>query len=96
MKPSPKLEKLLADIDEQQKIISEIRPLSKTMTAKIQDFFKVGMVWSSNKLEGNTLTESETQIIILDGLTVTGKPVRDLVEAVGLSKAFDYLKTLTN
>ncbi|MFH1491246.1 MAG: hypothetical protein ABII06_20250 [Pseudomonadota bacterium] len=49
------------------------------------------MAYSSNALEGNSLTETETKIVIEDGITIGGKPVRDHLEALGHSEAYDLL-----
>lgn len=50
-------------------------------------------IWS-NALEGNSLTENETKVLIEDGLTVGGGPLRDRVGAVDHAKAYDYMFTL--
>lgn len=57
----------------------------------VRDFYSVSTTWSSNALEGNTLNETETKIVIEDGITVGGKPVRDILEAVGHAKAYQFL-----
>lgn len=54
---------------------------------QIQDYFRVGLTWTSNALEGNSLTESETKVLLEDGLTVGGKPLRDVFEAVDHAKS---------
>ena len=53
-------------------------------------FYRVGLTWTSNALEGNSLTESETKVLLEDGLTVGGKPLRDVFEAVNLAKAYEF------
>ena len=66
------------------------------------DFYKPsqnlvnGTTFSSNAIEGNSLTESETKVIIENGLTIEGKPLRDIYEAVGHAKAYDYLYELSH
>lgn len=35
-------------------------------------YYRIGLTWTSNALEGNSLTESETKVILEDGLTVGG------------------------
>ena len=35
-------------------------------------YYRIGLTWTSNALEGNSLTESETKVILEDGLTVWG------------------------
>ena len=56
--------------------------------------YKIGLTYSSNALEGNSLTETETKILLEDGLTVGGKPIRDYYEATGHAKAYDYIYTI--
>ncbi|HHX61137.1 MAG TPA: Fic family protein [Epulopiscium sp.] len=77
-----------------QKIINQLRPFEGEMLKQVKDFYRVGLTWTSNALEGNSLTESETKVLIEDGLTVGGRPLRDMFEAVDHAKAYDYMFTL--
>ncbi len=52
------------------------------------------MVYESNSIEGNTLTLRETEIVLSQGVTVSGKPLKDHLEAVNLAKAWTTLKDL--
>ena len=71
-----------------------LRPLASETLKSLRDYYRVGLTYSSNALEGNSLTESETKVVIEDGLTIEGKPLRDVYEAVGHAKAYDYLYQL--
>jgi cell filamentation protein, protein adenylyltransferase len=62
----------------------------------IKEHYHIGLTYTSNALKGNSLTETETKIVLEEGLTVGGKPLRDYLEAVGHSQAFDFLYTLIN
>ena len=84
----------LKKIDLYQNTINELRPFEGEMLKQVKDFYRVGLTWTSNALEGNSLTESETKVLIEDGLTVGGKPLRDMFEAVDHAKAYDYMFTL--
>jgi Fic family protein len=55
-------------------------------------------IWthSSTSLEGNTLTLGETKFVIEEGLTISGKPLRDHQEVIGHAKAIDILYDLIN
>ncbi|WP_130860559.1 Fic family protein [Gracilibacillus phocaeensis] len=77
-----------------QHCINELRPFEGEMLKQIRDFYRVGLTWTSNALEGNSLTESETKVIIEDGLTVGGRPLRDMYEAVDHAKAYNQMFTL--
>ena len=83
-----------AEIDILKKEIDSYRPFKKQLLNKLQQFYRIGFTYSSNALEGNSLTESETKIIIEDGLTIGGKTIREHSEALGHSEAYTYLNTL--
>ena len=85
------IKKLLSKIDGQQKRINEMRPLADETVTSLKNYYKIGLTWSSNAMEGNTLTESETKIVIEDGLTIGGKPLRDHLEAYGHAEAFQEM-----
>ena len=82
---------ILRKIDLFQKEINALRPMEGEMLGQIQDYYRVGLTWTSNALEGNSLTESETKVLLEDGLTVGGKPLRDVFEAVDHAKAYDFM-----
>ena len=67
------------------------RPIDAYMLKQVREYFRIGMTYSSNALEGNSLTETETKIVIEDGITIGGKPVKDHLEALGHSEAYDLL-----
>ena len=60
----------------------------------MHDYYRIGLTYSSNALEGNSLTETETKVVIEEGITIGGKPLRDHYEAVGHSDAYDLLLRL--
>lgn len=71
--------------------INQLRPLDNDFLIELKDYFKIGLTYSSNSIEGNTISISETKVIIEDGITIGGKPVRDHLEVLGHAEAFDYL-----
>ena len=75
--------------------IAALRPFPKETLLSLRDYYRVGLTYSSNALEGNSLTESETKVVIEDGLTIGGKPLKDVYEATGHAKAYDFLYRLT-
>ena len=90
------LKKKLAQCERQQQQLWAFRPLSKETLQSLREYYRVGLTYTSNALEGNSLTESETKIVIEDGLTIEGKPLRDVYEAIGHAKAYDYLYELSH
>ena len=53
---------------------------------RLDAYYKTGFTYSSNALEGNSLTLSEAKVLLEDGITVDGKPIRDCYEATGHAK----------
>jgi len=82
---------LLKKVDENKAAIDARRPLSAAEVRELDRYFRIGFTYTSNALEGNTLTLSETKVIIEDGLTVGGKPLKDCYEAAGHAKAYDFM-----
>lgn len=85
---------LLDRIDCYKAAIDKLRPFEGDLLAQIKSYYRIGLTWTSNALEGNTLTESETKVLLEDGLTVGGKPLRDTFEALGHANAYDFMFTL--
>lgn len=79
------------EIDALQEKINALRSSNSDQIKHIKEYYRILFTYSSNALEGNSLTESETKIVIEDGLTVDGKPLRDHFEAIGHSNAYDFL-----
>jgi Fic family protein len=82
---------VLKKIDALRVKIDAHRPLDAHTLKQVREYFRISMAYSSNALEGNSLTETETKIVIEDGITIGGKPVRDHLEALGHSEAYDLL-----
>ncbi len=83
-----------APIDRLRAELNGLRPLPAEEARQLRDYFRVGLTYSSNALEGNSLDLIETRIVIEEGITIGGKPVRDHLEAIGHAEAYDHLLTL--
>lgn len=59
---------------------------------RIRKFFRIKNIYHSNAIEGNVLDVGETRQVVEQGLTLTGKPLRDQAEAKNLSHALDFLE----
>jgi len=85
------IQALLNRIDEYKTLIDNRRPLVPEEVKELDAYFRIGTTYSSNALEGNTLTLSETKVLLEDGLTAGGKSIRECYEAVGHASAYDYM-----
>lgn len=70
------------------------KPLPSELVNNLEEWFRVELTYTSNAIEGNTLTRQETALIVEKGITVQGKSLQEHLEAVNHAKAFDYIKTL--
>ncbi|MGL4606197.1 MAG: Fic family protein [Eubacteriaceae bacterium] len=85
------INQLLQRIDSNREMINDRRPLSPEEVKELDQYFKIGNTFSSNALEGNSLTLVETKVLLEDGITVGGKPIKDFYEATGHAKAYDFM-----
>ena len=84
---------LFAAIDARKAELRKRRPLTPGEVERLRDEFMVNYTYNSNAIEGNTLTLQETALV-LRGLTVDRKPLKDHLEAVGHRDAFLYIQEL--
>lgn len=84
---------LLAQIDLKKVELESRRPLTAGEVARLNEEFIVEYTYNSNAIEGNTLTLRETDLV-LRGLTIDSKPLKDHMEAVGHKEAFDFVSEL--
>ena len=86
-------ESLLDMIDRKKAELDTRRPMTEGEVARLTEEFTVEYTYNSNAIEGNTLTLRETDMV-LRGLTIDRKPLKDHMEAVGHKEAFDFVREL--
>ena len=86
-------ENILSQIDRKKAELDGRRPLTEGELERLNEEFTVEYTYNSNAIEGNTLTLRETDLV-LRGLTIDRKPLKDHMEAVGHKEAFDYVREL--
>lgn len=95
MKPyHTEIKGILTKIDSIKSVLDGYRPFPDYVVKQLRDYYRIGMTYTSNAIEGNTLTESETKVIIEDGITIGGKSLREHYEAIGHAKAYDHIYSL--
>lgn len=90
---SNKLEDLLKRIDEMK---SELEALREYDSYRIAQALELEYTFESNRIEGNTLTLKETDLVINEGLTISGKSMREHLEAINHDEAISYIKDLVH
>lgn len=86
-------ESLLEMIDRKKAELDSRRPLTEGEVERLTEEFVVEYTYNSNAIEGNTLTLRETDMV-LRGLTIDQKPLKDHMEAVGHKEAFYFVRDL--
>lgn len=84
---------ILREIENKKNRLSSLRPLTAGEVARLKEEFMVEFTYNSNAIEGNTLTLKETAMV-LEGITIDKKPIKDHLEAVGHRDAFMYVQDI--
>ncbi len=85
------LQKTLDAIDKQKAMLSKMRDLD---SYRIAQALELEYTFDSNRIEGNTLTLKETDLVINEGITISGKSMREHLEAINHQEAVNFLKHL--
>ena len=90
---TPSLSELFSRIDEKKEKLEKMRPLTEGEVFRLREEFMVEFTYNSNAIEGNTLTLKETAMV-LEGVTIDRKPLKEHLEAVGHRDAFLYVQEI--
>ena len=86
------MDALLHNIAAKKAELDRLRPLSRGAMAQIQKHYDVELTYTSNAIEGNTLTLRETAEVIEHGITVGGKSLKHHLEAVDHYQAVLWMR----
>ena len=73
--------------------LDSLHPLTPDEVKALNEQFAVEYTYNSNAIEGNTLTLKETDLV-LRGLTIDKKPLKDHFDIIGHKEAFDFVSQL--
>ncbi len=76
--------------------LDELRPLSPQALARLDHYYDIELTYTSNAIEGNTLSAVETTLVIEKGITISGKPLKDHLEALDHYDAIRYVRELAH
>ncbi len=88
------IDKKFKVIDQLKTTLDKHRPFTPEMAQNIQKYLLVEWTYHSNAIEGNTLTKTETKVVLEDGITIGGKTVREHLEAINHKEAILFLEEL--
>lgn len=85
---------ILARLTAKKHELDALQPLSTVSQTNLSQWYAVELTYTSNALEGNTLSRAETALAVEKGLTSAGKTVREHLEAINHARAFSYIESL--
>ncbi len=88
------MEELLTSIAARKARLDELRPLLPQALTNLEHYYDVELTYTSNAIEGNTLSPVETTLVIEKGITISGKPLKDHLEALDHYDAIRYVREL--
>src|SRR5579863_5896066 len=74
------MDELLTSIAARKERLDELRPLAPQALAGLEHYYDLELTYTSNAIEGNTLSPVETTLVIEKGITISGKPLKDHLE----------------
>lgn len=88
---------MFQSIDDKKAVLDSKRPSSKEALDNLKRYFDVELTYNSNAIEGNTLTITETKVILEDGITIgKGKSLREHLEVINHKEAIDYVDDIVS
>jgi Fic family protein len=86
----------LEHIDILKKELDGLRPLPGGLAIGLKQLFDVDFTYNSTAIEGNTFSFQETKVLLLEGITVGGKSMREHLEIINHKEAIDYIEKLSH
>ncbi len=74
--------------------LERLRPLSAEAVRNLDHYYDLELTYTSNAIEGNTLTAVETTLVVEKGVTISGKPLKDHLEALDHYDAIRYVRQM--
>ena len=79
-------------LTEKKKVLDKNRPFDKALIKNLEEWFRIELTYTSNAIEGNTLSRAETALVVEKGLTIGGKSITEHLEATNHALALDFIK----
>lgn len=79
-------------LEDKKRLLDKLRPLDANLVNNLEEWFRIELTYTSNAIEGNTLSRKETALVVEKGLTVGGKTLTEHLEATNHANALDFIK----
>ena len=84
----------LKEIDQLKKEVDKARPLGNTLENIVLQKLRLDWNYNTNAIEGNSFTYGETVALLMEGITVKGKPFKDAMDIKGHDSAIDIMMSI--
>jgi Fic family protein len=74
--------------------LDRLRPLAPSGLSNFEHYYDLELTYTSNAIEGNTLSAAETTLVVEKGITIGGKPLKDHLEAIDHFDAIRYVRAI--
>lgn len=85
---------LFDKLTEKKKQLDAHHPLPTALVDNLQAWFRIELTYTSNAIEGNTLSRAQTALVADKGITIEGKTLREQIEVVNHIRALEYIYKL--
>lgn len=85
---------LLDELTAKKARLDKLQPLPEPQIKNLDEWYRVELTYTSNAIEGNTLSRRETALVVDKGLTIQGKSLIEHLEAVNHAEAVDFIREL--
>lgn len=82
------------NLTQKKELLDTFRPLPHALVTNLEEWFRIELTYTSNAIEGNTLTRNETALVVEKGLTVGGKSIKEHLEATNHAQALDWVMSV--
>ena len=86
---------MFQQINDKKARLERSRPFPKYTLKSLREKLLLEWTYNTNAIEGNTLTMNETKVV-LEGITVGGKTMREHLEVVNHRDAISYVEEIVH
>jgi len=90
------MDDIFSSLTTKKKQLDALRPLSADQLMAVNDWLDIEYTYTSNWIEGNTLSRQETALILEKGITIEGKSLREHLEATNHLKAINFIRSIVS
>lgn len=88
------MDEIFEKLTKKKEKLDKYRPLPPELVQNLEEWLDIELTYTSNAIEGNTLSRMETALVIEKGITVEGKSLQEHLEAINHKKALEYIREL--